>query len=487
MNTQASPLPSTLRFRPNDIDVSSERPFENDKLDREPFVTATVDLLQAIREPFVIALNAPWGSGKTTTLRLLEPALNQANISTVRFNAWEVDDAIDPLVPLVAELHDRLLRIKGFEQGINHSKVQRLKTLGSAVAKHGTIAMVKAASAGLLDLGEASEGIAKAVENAGEGLAGDLIDAFKQEKKAAEQFQKLLIELSCHARGADDNTDSPPLVLMIDELDRCRPTFAISMLERIKHFFHIPGLVFLLALDMKQLKSSTRKVYGAELDATEYLRRFVDLELSLPAAKPDGMIDAMLSNCGADDFFNRRGNNGQLRDERKWIVSVLTELATCFGLSLRVLQRMVSRLMLVIRQTSDNSYLDPILVAFMIFLRIQDDTLLQRFVAGQARADEVMKILRTEIPGGRAFYDSHVGMVIEAYMLYAHNQRHDYVSQFLKKARDITDTPETSEHRRILEVTHRFDNICQEHFARNGIDLRAIDQRINLVAMGLRD
>src|SRR3546814_8160701 len=97
MNTQATPPSSTLRFRPSDIDVSAERPFENDKLGRAPFVSAAVDLLQAIREPFVIALNAPWGSGKTTTLRLLEPALNQANIYTVRFNAWEVDDAIDQI------------------------------------------------------------------------------------------------------------------------------------------------------------------------------------------------------------------------------------------------------------------------------------------------------------------------------------------------------------------------------------------------------
>src|SRR3546814_418500 len=174
---------------------------------------------------------------------------------------------------------------------------------------------------------------------------------------------------------------------------------------------------------MEQLKSSTRKVYGAELDATEYLRRFVDLELGLPAAKPDGMIDAMLSNCGADEFFNRRANNSRLRNEREWIVNVLTELATCFGLSLRVLQRMVSRLMLVIRQTSDDSYLDPILVVFMIFLRIRNEALLQRFVAGEARADEVMNTLRAETPRGQAFYDSHVGMVIEAYMLYAHNEQ----------------------------------------------------------------
>lgn len=484
MTAQADSAQSTLRFRPKDIDVCSQAPFTNDKLGREPFVTATVELLQAIREPFVIALNAPWGSGKTTTLRLLDPALESSGISTVRFNAWEVDDATDPLVPLVAALHDKLLHIQGSEKP-DHPKIQQLKTLGSALAKHGTIAVVKVASAGLLDVSGTADHIAKAIKTASKDITGDLIDTFQQEQQAAKQFHTLLTELIHHAQGAKDHADQPPLVLIIDELDRCRPTFAVSMLERIKHFFHIPGLVFFLALDMDQLKASTRKVYGAELDAAEYLRRFVDLELGLPAEKLDAMIDSMLSDCGADSFFIKRGNHSQLRGDREWVVSILATLATNFGLSLRVVQRMVSRLMLVIRQTSDNSYLDPILVVFMIFLRLQDETLLRRFIAGKARADEVMAVLQAEKPHGQAFYDSHIGMLIEAYMLYAHSEQHDYVEKFLSRAQSTDNKAETPEQERMTEVAQRFNHIRSEHITRYGIDLTAIDRRINLVAIGL--
>lgn len=290
MSTLQKPVPLPLRYRSDEIAVTTDSPFKNDRLGREPFVKATADLLKAIREPFVVALNAPWGSGKTTTLRLLEPNLTAAGVTSVSFNAWEVDDATDPLVPLVATLHDRLLAIKGYGPGIDSSKVERLKTLGSAIVKHGAIAAVKVATAGLLDLGVAAEGIAKAAgdaaEKAGEGLSGDLIDVFKRERRAAQQFRILLQELIAYLKVTTEaGVDSPPLVLMIDELDRCRPTFAVAMLERIKHFFDVPGLVFVLALDLEQLKASTRKVYGTDLDATEYLRRFVDLELRLPRAR----------------------------------------------------------------------------------------------------------------------------------------------------------------------------------------------------------
>lgn len=491
MSTQKTSASLLLRYRPDEITVSPETPFKNDRLEREPFVKATTDLLKAIREPFVIALNAPWGSGKTTTLRLLEPNLTAARVTTVSFNAWEVDDATDPLVPLVATLHDRLLELKGYGSSVDSAKIERLKTLGSAIAKHGVITAVKVATVGLLDLGVAAEGIAKAAgeaaEKAGEGLTGDLIDAFKRERRTAQQFRALLEELIAYVRAtAEEGVDPPPLVLMIDELDRCRPTFAVAMLERIKHFFNVPGLVFVLALDLEQLKASTRKVYGTELDATEYLRRFVDLELRLPLADVGDMVNAMLTNCGADAFFAARVNHPVVREDRKWIVRVIKVLAQYFELSPRVVQRMISRLMLVLRQTSEDDYLDPIIVVFMIFLRIRNEELLRDLVAGRMQAGEVMAALRTVKPGGQTFYDSDAGILIEAYMLYAHKEQHEYVAQFMKSVKELNGQVDDAASRRMIEIARRYDNVCSTNFTREWFDLHGIDQRINLVATDLK-
>lgn len=484
--TNSQKIESNFRLRTDDIEVTSDAIFENDSLGREPFVTATVELLESIREPFVIALNAPWGSGKTTTLKFLEAALESKQISAIRFNAWEVDNATDPLVPLVAELHERLLRIKGFDKGVKYEQIQRFKKVGSTLAKHSAIAVAKIATVGLLDMHEVTKDVSDVIKDTSEGISTDLIDVFKQERQAAEEFQKLLHELIVHSHGDDDEKNHPPFVLMVDELDRCRPTFAISMLERIKHFFNIPSLVFILSIDMEQLEASTRKVYGADINAAEYLRRFIDLELSLPAAKVEKMIDTILSSCGADEFFSyRKENYSELKDDRQWIVSTIIALANNFNLSLRIIQRMVSRLMLVIRQTSKNSYLDPVLVVFMIFLRMFHDGLLRKYLSGEIQANEVMSEIKDSDVGGRAFYESHVGMLIEAYLFFAHKQKYDYVNKYFSQIHEFNASDVTVEQQRVIEVSRRFENIRNQNFNRFGINLEDIERRINLVSSDL--
>lgn len=79
-----------------------------------------------------------------------------------------------------------------------------------------------------------------------------------------------------------------PIVILIDELDRCRPTYAIEVLETIKHFFDTEGCTFLIATNTHALESSIQSVYGSRFDAKHYLRRFFDRKISLP---PVSIID----------------------------------------------------------------------------------------------------------------------------------------------------------------------------------------------------
>ena len=85
------------------------------------------------------------------------------------------------------------------------------------------------------------------------------------------------------AQKVHDKTGRP-LIICVDELDRCRPLYAIEMLERIKHLFNVPGIVFLLGMDRLQLCHSIQATYG-DIDTDNYLHRFVDLEFVLP--EPD--------------------------------------------------------------------------------------------------------------------------------------------------------------------------------------------------------
>lgn len=479
-----SPLVS-LRFRPDEITVPVDEPFKNDKLGREPFVSATTELLKAIQEPFVIALNAPWGSGKSTTFKLLENKLQADEIVTVSFNAWEVDYATDPLVPLVSTMHERLLEIKGYGQTLTIDKIERFKKLGGAIVKHGAIAAMKVATAGFLDGAAITDELSKATEKVSEDLTGDVIDAFKREKNAAQKFRELLTEITSHVRvRTEDGKTPPPVVLLIDELDRCRPTFAVAMLERIKHFFSVPGLVFVLAIDIEQLKSSTRKVYGLEMDAIEYLRRFIDLELSLPRSDISKMAEGMLTNCGADEFFAARINYPQMREDRNWIVSVLKELANNFDLSPRTVQRIISRLMLVLRQTPSNYYLDPILVVFMIFLRMRDENSLRGLVSGRLSARSVMESVSNIKPRGQDFCESHVGKLVEGHLLYSQKSGpgQQHTNDFIKKFNELTPDDISGGDLRIRDIYSYYSRVNSTYFSRGGIDLRTIEARINLIS-----
>ncbi|CAC9517974.1 hypothetical protein [uncultured Gammaproteobacteria bacterium] len=74
----------------------------------------------------------------------------------------------------------------------------------------------------------------------------------------------------------------PRVLFLVDELDRCRPDYAIAYLETIKHIFDIKGAVFLLAADRQQLENSAKMAFGQDLDFEEYYRKFIHREITLP-------------------------------------------------------------------------------------------------------------------------------------------------------------------------------------------------------------
>jgi len=62
----------------------------------------------------------------------------------------------------------------------------------------------------------------------------------------------------------------------VDELDRCRPDFALGLLERIKHLFDVEGIAFVLLVNRSQIEGYIRTVYG-NADAEAYLLKFGSL------------------------------------------------------------------------------------------------------------------------------------------------------------------------------------------------------------------
>lgn len=397
-----------MKYRLPELDIPADNPFQNDVLDRKPLVEFLAGLISRLSGPFVLALDSPWGTGKTTLVRMLTAQLELDQFQCVYFNAWQVDYVTDPLVALVSAIDDIHLA-DGAAESSFRSHLKTAKKITSAVAKRAVIAGVKVATLGVLDVEEAIEAMASDV--AGE-MAGNLVDAFKKEKEALDKFrcevEKAVAQLKAAGR-------KETLVFFIDELDRCRPTFAIEMLERIKHLFDVPNIVFVLSIDKSQLEASTAAVYGERINAPEYLRRFIDLEYGIPVVQTKLFTQNLLARFELDKVFSERNGLETCYDKGNF-VDAFTALADVFDMSLRTRERSITCLGVVMEQTPSNHYLDPVLVALLLVLRLKQPGMFSRLCAGTDGPNEVIQYLAS-LPGGQKMVDDRTGLLIEAYLI----------------------------------------------------------------------
>ncbi|TLX45598.1 hypothetical protein C1E24_18115 [Pseudoalteromonas phenolica] len=145
--------------------------------------------------------------------------------------------------------------------------------------------------------------------------------------------------------------------ILIDELDRCRPSYAIEMLEIIKHFFETPNFVFVVATDTKQLSHSIKAVYGSGFNGEEYLTRFFNRTASIPKGDLSGFIKGCLEktsilenlNIGLaiPNFRHNMDSKGTISKndlEIEELTQNLMLIAEIYNISLRKLEQAIAKL-----------------------------------------------------------------------------------------------------------------------------------------------
>ncbi|ARQ90141.1 MULTISPECIES: KAP family P-loop NTPase fold protein [Stenotrophomonas] len=260
--------------------IDESAPWYDDPFNREAEGEMLARLIASSTDaPLVVSLQSPWGSGKTVFLRRLALHIKTAkDIPTIRIDAWKTDDCSDPLVAIIAELSLHLEKFKK-EEGHLASDVD---SCISRLAKFGSKIMLPATSI-VADLHTPGSG--DVLRSAG-AFAERLLDMQKDRSSAEKDFRDVLIEARCLMTGRGRNRKPAPMLLIIDELDRCRPDHAIRTLERIKHYFDVPGISFLIATDRGNLPAAVKSVYGAHVDGELYLRKFFDYEFHLAPPNP---------------------------------------------------------------------------------------------------------------------------------------------------------------------------------------------------------
>ncbi len=104
------------------------------------------------------------------------------------------------------------------------------------------------------------------------GLDTSELEDYKNNKKLLEEFKDTL------------SKEESPKIIIIDELDRCRPDYAIQLLEIIKHIFDVKNIIFLFLINREQLESIVSTIYMNSNLSNKYFEKFYDVELNLPKA-----------------------------------------------------------------------------------------------------------------------------------------------------------------------------------------------------------
>ncbi|WP_313043684.1 P-loop NTPase fold protein [Acinetobacter sp.] len=250
----------------------------------------------------VLALDARWGEGKTWFVRNWAKHLDDTQHNVIYLDAFANDYLEDPFLVIASEIASKLDKTAEnkplvykfkkaaavMQQGLLTLAPTLIASMISCALTGGLIPLIKIDSEKITD--KLDDAIDKVTENIGEKVTEAIqakIDSYEEEKNSIIAFKATLAQLA-------ENLDKP-LVFIIDELDRCRPDFAIRLIERIKHFFDIRKIVFVLVMNKNQLINGIQHIYGYDNESSKiYLEKFIDFEI--PLGNQVNILDKNKSN-----------------------------------------------------------------------------------------------------------------------------------------------------------------------------------------------
>lgn len=347
-------------------------PFQDDKLGRKQYAEILTDVVEAYNGGAVIAINGAWGTGKTTFLKMWKQQLENNGFPVIYYNAWEDDICEEPLLSMLREL-------KGLNKEDGLDKV--FKTGAKVVV--GALAGAFSAAAGVF--GDIAKG---AVEGGMKQLEDSVYESLKEEDDRTELMHDFKDSLTDYMTTVCNN--GKPLVYMVDELDRCNPTFAVKVLERIKHLFDVPNAVFILSVDKQQLACSVKGFYGSsEINADEYLRRFIDIEYKLPDADPGLFCEYLYDHYSFEKFFKNKmrlchdylgARSAKAEEDKNNMLFMAKSLVICKHLSLRQIERVFSNANIALCSMKINDNVLPHFLLVLSYLKICCSDTFERIV-----------------------------------------------------------------------------------------------------------
>ncbi|PCK93302.1 hypothetical protein PsyrCH409_04230 [Pseudomonas viridiflava] len=362
------------------------RPYENleedfgpDLFDRKKFGVALANIVKNSAEPLVISLDGNWGEGKSTFVKAWQKILNKENVPNIYIDAF-ASDYVDDAFMVVAGAITEYVSTNAPEKK-SKEFIEKAKNVGAQVLSLGAKIGIRAISAGALkeadfqEVAKIGEDISNEISDGAAEYIKDRLINHNKEKQSIEHFRTFLSTIPSSLKTPSEI----PLTIIIDELDRCRPSFAVEMLEKIKHLFSVKNVNFLLVINKNQLQESIKSTYGSNINAHTYLQKFITVEATLPKRKGrGGDIEKYCTQLAAKHDIQ----GGQ------W-AEYFTALGAQLNCSLRELERAYSNLAIMLISERANAEVNEALVSALCVLKVMRPTTFSRLTDGEVSTSDI--------------------------------------------------------------------------------------------------
>jgi len=362
---------------------------ETDIFGRDQFADGLLNLFESSDDPLVVALDEKWGTGKTVFARRLQKQAAD-RFTVIYFDAFKRDYDPDVFIALSAELLAKLPADREKKSSLKENAKAVGKTIGKLTLKAG-VRLLTAGALNAADIGDAAEEVASEIGNLAEAELDVLIDQrLDSARLADETFDKFKNSLETTANSSQNEDDEvKPLLFVVDELDRCRPDYALSVLETIKHFFSVQNVHFLLVCDIDQLVAAVHHRYGIKGHGYTYLEKFIDVRVSFPTPRTN------VRERSIRDFLNTfiegmpdDNEGGNYWDKLK---EFICSIAIKKSYSLRKIEKIVSQFAVCVHFTNEKNLRIGAVVFVLCDLKITNPSLFSKAKQGMLSYSELDK------------------------------------------------------------------------------------------------
>ncbi len=233
----------------------------------------TIDIIKKSTKNSFIMIDGEWGSGKTTLLKILKKDIIFTN-NVVEYNCWANSFYPEPLIAIISSINDQLNHFRD----IDRTTIEILKRYSIDMGINMSFKV---------------------------NFFGFAISPLKKRKNQDyKSLEHYILDFKNGLTGFNSNNirenNKGTTIILVDELDRCLPEYAIKVLERLYLLFKdVLNIIVIIACDKKQLENSIKKIYGNEYQASEYLKKFIDKYFLIENTK----IDPYKLRLRFDDYF----------------------------------------------------------------------------------------------------------------------------------------------------------------------------------------